>query len=308
MPGWETVLKEIQSLNSPDALDIVRRNYLRQLAQKTNRNVIAYYSGFLAKPSIDGTALSDNDVNSFMTVIHNLDRSKGVDLILHTQGGDVAATECIGNYLYSMFKDDIRVIIPQLAMSAGTLLCCMSKSIVMGEQSSLGPIDPVIRGIPAQGVIQEFSRAKQEMLDDPRCVRVWQPILSQYTPTLIGECEKAVKVTRSIAQDWLQRNMLKDERQEEIKNVVHNLSEHEQSCMHNRHFNKKEAKDFGLKIESLEEDNSFQDLVLTVHHAYMLTIEHTLVYKIVENQNGVGVFNSVPQNAVIMQQPLRNRM
>jgi ClpP class serine protease len=49
-----------------------------------------------------------------MTVIHNMDRSKGLDLLLHTPGGDIAATESIVDYLRSMFGTDIRAIIPQL--------------------------------------------------------------------------------------------------------------------------------------------------------------------------------------------------
>jgi len=35
------------------------------------------------------------------------DRSKGLDLILHTPGGDIAATESLVDYLHKMF-DDIR--------------------------------------------------------------------------------------------------------------------------------------------------------------------------------------------------------
>lgn len=55
MPGWESVLQEIKSLNRPEALDIVRRKYLKLLADKTQRNIIAYYSGFLTKPMVEGT-------------------------------------------------------------------------------------------------------------------------------------------------------------------------------------------------------------------------------------------------------------
>jgi ATP-dependent protease ClpP protease subunit len=296
MPGWESVLQEIKSLNRPEALDIVRRKYLKLLADKTQRNIIAYYSGFLTKPMVEGTTIYDNDVNSFMTVIHNLDRSKGLDLILHTQGGDLAATECIGNYLYAMFGNDVRVIIPQLAMSAGTLLCCMSNSIIMGKQSSLGPIDPQIRGIPAQGVLNEFEQARKEMAENPATIPLWQPIISQYTPTLIGECQNAVEMTKKIAHHWLLRNMLYGHTEEEVTQIVQRLNEHNSSYVHNRHFSKDDIKQFGLTVQSLEDDNTFQDLVQTVHHAYMLTMEHTTVYKIVENQNGIGVFSQVSQN------------
>ena len=48
-----------------------------------------------------------------MLTINKLDRTKGLDLILHTPGGDIAATESLVDYLYSMYGKDIRVIVPQ---------------------------------------------------------------------------------------------------------------------------------------------------------------------------------------------------
>ena len=77
-----------------------------------------------------------------MTCIHGMDCSKGLDLVLHTTGGSPAAAEAIVNYLRAKFGNDIRVIVPQLAMSAGTMIACSAKQIIMGKQSSLGPIDP----------------------------------------------------------------------------------------------------------------------------------------------------------------------
>lgn len=77
-----------------------------------------------------------------MTCIHGMDCSKGLDLVLHTPGDSPAAAEAIVNCLRAKFGNDIRVIVPQLAMSAGTMIACSAKQIIMGKQSSLGPIDP----------------------------------------------------------------------------------------------------------------------------------------------------------------------
>ena len=77
-----------------------------------------------------------------MTCIHGMDCSKGLDLVLHTPGDSPAAAEAIVNNLRAKFGKDIRVIVPQLAMSAGTMIACSAKQIIMGKQSSLGPIDP----------------------------------------------------------------------------------------------------------------------------------------------------------------------
>jgi ClpP class serine protease len=86
--------------------------------------------------------VNDADKNGLMTVVHQLDRSKGLDLLLHTPGGETAATESFVDYLRSIFGKDIRAFIPQLALSAGTMIACACKEIYMGKQSSLGPVDP----------------------------------------------------------------------------------------------------------------------------------------------------------------------
>ncbi len=104
-------------------------------------------SGWLEKAhlvaqGLTGTEVNDSDKNGFMATIHQLDRTKGLDLVLHTPGGNVAATESLVDYLRAMFGSDIRAIVPQLAMSAGTMIALASKQIVMGQHSSLGPIDP----------------------------------------------------------------------------------------------------------------------------------------------------------------------
>lgn len=156
MPNWNYLLKEIA--NTPaegetSSADIVRRKYLSKLYNLTNRNTIAYYSGWLSKPKIEGVEITDEDKNGFMACIHKLDRDKGLDLILHTPGGDGAATESLIFYLREMFGHDIRAIVPQIAMSAGTIIACACKSILMGKHSNIGPVDPQFGGIPAIGII-----------------------------------------------------------------------------------------------------------------------------------------------------------
>jgi ClpP class serine protease len=150
MPNWKEVLEEIHVLlrtGNQNALDIVRRKYLAQIQQKTGRNTIAYYSGWLQKPQQMDAIVNDKDKNAFMVTVHKLDRTKGLDLILHTPGGDLAATESMVDYLYSIFGKDIRAIIPQISISAGTMIALACKEIVMGKQSNLGPIDPQIGGV-----------------------------------------------------------------------------------------------------------------------------------------------------------------
>lgn len=184
-----------------------------------------------------------------MTVIHGLDRSKGLDLLLHTPGGETAATESIVDYLHSMFGTDIRAIVPQLALSAGTMIACACKEIVMGKQSSLGPIDPQFNGIPAHGIVEEFRRAYQEIKDNPAKIPVWQPVIAKYRPTLIGECEKAIEWSNEMVREWLARGMFAADAEaaKNIDSVLAELADYALTKSHARHLSAARCQSIGLK-------------------------------------------------------------
>jgi len=124
MPNWSEVFLEISSMQAQgaNAQQVVRKKYLTLLHQHTKRNLIAYYSGWLSKGSVFLSDINDEDKNGFMTTVHKLDRKLGLDLILHTPGGGIAATQSIVTYLQKMFGNDIRVFVPQISMSAGTII------------------------------------------------------------------------------------------------------------------------------------------------------------------------------------------
>ena len=303
MPNWSDLVKEIAQLGSP--YDILRRKYIKDLADYTKRNVICYYSGFLQKPELGASnAVNDSDKNGFMTTINGLDASLGLDLILHTPGGDTAATESIVDYLWQMFSGDIRCFVPQMAMSAGTMIACSSKEIWMGKQSSLGPVDPQFNGIPAHGVLEEFKRAHDEITNDPRTIPLWQPIISKYPPAFLGECEKAVKWSNELVTEWLSRNMLKDteNNQDIIKKIITELGDHSVSYAHNRHLSYEKCNEIGLSVKKMESDQELQDKVLSVHHIYYHTLSSSSAFKIMENQNGVAFIQSAQQVIVPNQQ------
>lgn len=307
MPNWNDILNEIGSHKlaaeqaASSAQDIVRRKHLWQLHEHTHRNVIAYYSGWLSKPKAPSPGINDEDKNGFMTAVHQLDRSKGLDLILHTPGGDMAATESIVFYLRKMFGRDIRAIVPQIAMSAGTMIACCCKEILMGQHSCLGPIDPQLAGLPALGVKKEFERAFREIKADPDKLAIWEPILRKYHPTFLTQCESAVDWAQDFVETQLREAMLyrKKGGAKKAKDIVAKLLDFDANKAHQRHIHIDEAAEIGLKVQELEKDQKLQDLVLTVHHCYIHATQNTNAYKMVENHLGIAV---VKQQALKVQQ------
>lgn len=297
MPNWNDLLDEIKASGSTH--DIIRRKYLRQLYELTGRNTIVYYSGWLQKPKLTARSglanINDNDKIGFMTTIHGLDRSKGLDLILHTPGGETAATESIVDYLRNVFGTNIRAVIPQLALSGGTMIACACKSILMGSQSSLGPIDPQFKGLPAHGVIEEFEQAYKECSNDPAKIPIWQPIIAKYNPTLIGECQKAISWSEEMVKEWLISGMLKRNQKRNAKadNIIKELGDHALTKSHARHLSASKCQEIGLKIEKMEDNQKLQDAVLSVHHMCIHTLSATPAIKIIENHEGKAFIQTV---------------
>lgn len=294
MGTWSQIFNERQNI-SP--IDNLRKKYLGKLSKYTGRNVIAYYSGWLQKPGIAQTSIADDDMNAFMAVVNGLDVTKGLDLVLHTPGGDIAATEALVKYLKSFFGTDIRAIVPQLAMSAGTMIACSCKEIILGKHSNLGPIDPQFRGIPCQGVIEEFDDAVDAVKRDPSNLPISQMIISKYHPTFIGECKKAIDWSQTMVKEWLSEGMFRGmpDNEQKAEVVARLLGSHVKHKTHSRHISPNECREIGLNISMMENDQKLQDAILSVHHAFIISLsEQNAPIKIVENQKGARMlFNGI---------------
>jgi len=290
MADLNKILKEIQDEEFQLPIDIVRKKYIKKLYQITNRNVICYYSGFLSIVNHPDVAINDKDLNGFMSVIHGLDKTKGLDLIIHSPGGDVAATEAIGDYLRKFFDNDIRVFIPQIAMSGGTMLSCIGKEIYMGKHSSIGPIDPQYGGVPAYGVIQEFEQAKSEIIENPHSAVFWRTFMEKYPPAFIVQCYKAIELSSEVVENWLKEGKMflnNSDKDKVILKVMNYLNNNQHTKVHSRHINIDKAREIGLNVIPLENDDNLQDAILSIHHCYIQTFENTRAVKIFENQNGI---------------------
>ena len=237
MASWSETLQEIE--RTPAPLTAARRKAIQKLAELRDRNVICYYSGWLQnEPSNEGISITDDDMNGFMNAVCGMDKSKGLDLVLHTPGGDLAATEAIVKYFRDCFGNDIVAIVPQMAMSAGTMIACSCKEIVMGKESSLGPTDPQLGGVAAGGVIEEFEQASKDVTENPATLGLWAQIIGKYHPTFLGDCQKVVEMSRKMMEDWLSSNMLAKESDNKtaLNASLDLLCDHSNPVMHNRHF------------------------------------------------------------------------
>lgn len=304
MPARNEIQQEILQRKGA-AQDEVRREYLKKLAEHTGRDTVIYASAFSTpkSPQIPGTVFSitPDDVQGFMSALHGL-KGDSLDIILHSPGGSMEVADQIVQYLRAKYKH-IRAIIPQNAMSAATMIACACDSIVMGKHSALGPIDPQVtfptaRGTftaPAQAILDEFEQAKREIKADQTTIPLWASKIQAYPHGFLQLCQTTLELAKEKVAEWLSMYMFAgdehpDEQARRISDWLGNAKEHK---THGRPIGIAQAREKGLKVDSLEDDQDLQELVLSVFHASMVTFLVTDCVKMVENQNGRGVFSQV---------------
>lgn len=282
MPNWGELLSQTSSIS----YDELRNKYISKLSNYTGRNTIIYYSGWLNQRKHNNVDINDNDMTGFMNAVYGLDATKGLDLILHTPGGSPTATEGIVYYLHRIFGNNIRVIVPHMAMSAGTMLACASKKIIMGSHSFLGPVDPQINGLSAYNITKEFREARDDISKSSLNKPFWDILLSKYSPNIFYFALDSIELSNQLLREWLKSYMFSDDDNidDVINAIVNKLNANNMS--HSRHFGLDVCKNIGLKIEKLETDETLNDLVLGIHHSAIITLDRTKICKIIENQNG----------------------
>lgn len=88
-----------------------------------------------------------------------------IDLILHTPGGLVLATEQISRALVR-HSAKVTVFVPHYAMSGGTMLAMAADEIVMDANAVLGPVDPQLGNMAAASIIKVLEQKPIEKVDD----------------------------------------------------------------------------------------------------------------------------------------------
>lgn len=88
-----------------------------------------------------------------------------IDLVLHTPGGLVLATEQIARALIR-HRAKVTVFVPHYAMSGGTMLALAADEIMMDANAVLGPVDPQLGSTAAASVLSVIGQKPIEKIDD----------------------------------------------------------------------------------------------------------------------------------------------
>lgn len=210
--------------------------YLRQLLisdiqKDTGRDLLVYFT------DCDRTlAQLDQTDDIYLSELLRARKSDSVDLLIETNGGFTDATEKICSVLRNA-KLDLRVIVPRRAKSNGTVIAFCGSTILMGDDSELGPIDPHLGGIPADFIVKSAG------------------VLMQRDPMLIHAAESSIKQTEELATRLLRTGMLQGTDESELQELVQKLTTRDQYHSHGAVINAEEAKALGLNVKILTNDD-----------------------------------------------------
>jgi hypothetical protein len=164
-------------------------------------------------------------------------------------------------------------------MSAGTMISLAGTRIVMGRQSQLGPIDPQMplggRFVSARAIVDQFERAKREIMADTQAAHVWAPVLQALGPALLQEAQNALDYGETMVARWLEHGMFNGQPEAHVhaKAAARHFNDAFNHKSHGRRIDRDEARAQRIVVEDLESDQVLQDAALTAYHMATIIFE-----------------------------------
>ncbi len=181
-------------------------------------------------------------------------------VILHTEGGVVEIVERIVRVFRKHYKE-VKFLIPDQAMSAGTVLALSGDDILMDYHSCLGPIDPQLfkdgRFIPVLSYLSQYEelieKSKTETLSAAEIVLLYKLDLAE-----LEQFRHARDLSITLIQRWLTEYKFKDwevtetqkkpvtqeMKEERARSIASQLNDHERWLTHGR----------GLDMQTLQNE------------------------------------------------------
>ncbi len=132
-------------------------------------------------------------------------RRDNLVFLLQTPGGVAEMAEKMVEIMRHHYTD-IKFIVPDYAMSAGTILCMAGDDIMMNYGSSLGPIDPQIYNgdklVPAQGYLDQFEKIREKS-EDGTITAMELQLVRDLDLADLNLYEQAKGLTVTLLKKWL---------------------------------------------------------------------------------------------------------
>jgi len=203
--------------------------------------------------------------------------------------------------LIRMFCEELGVLIPLKALSAGTLISIGADKVVMTKQAALGPIDPSINNplnpqadiggqskqvpVSVENVRGYLNAARNELKigGEASLTSVLLDLTNHIHPLVLGEIFRSQAQIRFLAEKLLSRQ-IRD--QNKINSIIDFLCA--DSGSHDYTINRREAADLGLNIE--KPSDTFYQQLRKIH------LDYNKELKLLEPYNAQALIAGVQLN------------
>lgn len=251
-----------------------------QMEHERGTKVIVFVTG--ERPGLE-TQIAEDAVAPFISVLDKIGPTHRLSLVLDTNGGQTSAAWRIIQLVRS-FCDELEVIIPSKARSAGTLMSLGANKIVMTKQASLGPIDPSLTGHPlapevknARGdmvrmsvsaeAIRSYLAEARKGIDNPVAMAsIWNHLATQIHPIILGDLFRLGDQIREMARALLKRQVTDDAVAEKIVQLLCS-----DSGSHDYTINRRQAAEVGLNVE--KPSAAFYGLLMQIAQSYQQELQ-----------------------------------
>lgn len=206
-------------------------------------------------------------------------------IILETGGGSARAVEKMVNIVRYHYKE-LYFVIPDYAMSAGTIFSMAGDKIYMDYASSLGPVDPQVQNdkgqwIPALGYIDKVNelieKSKYNDMSDAEFLTFQKLDLGT-----IRSYEQAKELSVDLLKTWLVKYKFKNwtehrttragepvtkkEKEDLAENIAEQLSDNKRWHSHGRYINIHTLRELKLEIEDYSEENELREAIISYNN------------------------------------------
>lgn len=264
-----------------------RQSLIREIQTSNHRTLLSYVAG-------PGAPVEHDDVLAFVDLLHAVPAGADIDLILHTGGGDIDVTEKLANMLWARIGQagTLRVIVPDFAKSAGTLLALAADAIVMSDSSELGPIDPQlvrrsasgelsVRGV--QHHLDAYQRYRTAYLSDP-ADRASAMMLAKFEPAEIQAFESVMARARQLSDKHLKEGMFRRGDPGAYTAITSSLLDNRRWLTHSQVIGPREAEEIGLNVDYRDSDDPEWRAWWRLHCLHRLALDPNGARKIFESE------------------------
>jgi hypothetical protein len=248
-----------------------RRDSIEQIQKITGRKLIVYE----ANVGVPGSDINQDDIKGFSDLLDRVPQGCDLDLMIHSAGGQIEAAEKIV-FMCRKVAGGFRVVVPEMAKSAATLITLASDQIMMGLQSELGPIDSQIEGPgPAGAKVQHSARSfldafdeiKEEVERTQQLSPAYYPLMEGITIGFLEWCRNAADRTEQFAKKWLSLHMCKDD-EEKAGEIAKALANVKKWLAHGAVIDASEADKLGINVDERARDDELWRMIWFLHCCY----------------------------------------